>query len=36
MGNRSHIIWGLLTGAIAVAVHRRLAERQSSSLRQPV
>lgn len=31
-----HVIWGLLTGAIAVAVHRRLAESRSSALRQPV
>lgn len=31
-----HVIWGLLIGAIAVAVHRRLAERQPGSPRQPV
>lgn len=32
-----HVMWGLLTGAIAVAVHRRLATSDSiSSSRQPV
>lgn len=31
-----HLIWGLLTGAIAVAVHRRLAPASANSPRQPV
>lgn len=31
-----HVIWGLLTGAIAVAVHRRLAPVTTGSPRQPV
>lgn len=31
-----HIIWGLLTGAIAVAVYRRLAPATASSPRQTV
>lgn len=31
-----HVIWGLLTGAITVAVYRRLAPTSSQSVRQPV
>lgn len=31
-----HVIWGVLTGAIAVGVHRRLSASSASSPRQPV